>query len=759
MAEKALVVVESPAKARTIRKYLGPGYDVKASVGHVKDLPKHEMGVDVDDGFTPTYETIKGKGKVLQEIRTAAKSADIVYLAPDPDREGEAIAWHIASELELDASKIKRVLFSEITAKAIKKALENPSELNLNRFNSQQARRILDRLVGYRISPLLWQKVRRGLSAGRVQSVAVRIIVERDREVLAFVPVESWRVEGLFDSGEKPEFKARLHSHGEDKLDLKTGEQARAILDTIQGGAFAVTEVQQRETKQSPGAPFTTSRLQQEASRACRFTAKRTMSVAQRLYEGVELGDEGAVGLITYMRTDSTRLSADAVDDARAYIRREFGDAYVPAKPNVYKTKGRAQDAHEAIRPTSMDYPPDRVAPFLKAEELKLYQLIWKRFLACQMMPARFAVTRVTVGAKDGYSLRANGKVLTFAGHTAVFRAAKGADDTDESDATLPQLTEGQALEASDLAATQHFTKPPPRFTEATLVKELEEQGIGRPSTYASIISVIQEKTYAEKKDSRFHPTELGLVVTDLLVESFPELFDVGFTARMEDRLDAVEDGREDWKDLLGSFWTDFRVTLKRAETEMRDVKREEKPTDLDCPRCSETKLVIKFGKNGSFLACKQYPECTFTSEFDRTDDGKIEIREEERVGRDCAKCDDGELIFKTGRFGRFIGCTNYPTCKHTEPVKTGVGCPKCDPGQIIEKQSRRGKLFFACDQYPKCDYAQWDQPVPIACPGCGHGHVDRKVRGRDDRRVLMICPECKTEMSESEFTQATATP
>ena len=760
MAQKALVVVESPAKARTIKKYLGKDFDVKASVGHVKDLPKGDIGVDVDDGFKPKYETILGKGKVLQEIRAAAKTADMVYLAPDPDREGEAIAWHIASELQLPDEKIKRVLFNEITASAIRKALDSPLTLNQNRFNSQQARRILDRLVGYRISPLLWQKVRRGLSAGRVQSVAVRIIVEREREVIAFVPEEYWRIEGIFDSGEKPEFKGKLHQLNGERVEPKNADDANGILDTIKNGPFSVKEVQERESKKSPGAPFTTSRLQQEASKAFRFTAKRTMSIAQRLYEGVELGSEGALGLITYMRTDSTRISGDAINGVRSFIQETFGPEYLPAKPNVYKTKGRAQDAHEAIRPTSLAHPPEKVASFLKPEELKLYRLIWNRFVACQMTPARYAQTRVDIAAPGGYTLRSTGSVLIFAGHQAVFRAAKGIDETEESDATLPKLVAGQELKALNIEATQHFTKPPARFTEATLVKELEEQGIGRPSTYASIISTIQDKTYAEKKDSRFHPSELGLVVTDLLVESFPQLFDVGFTARMEDRLDAVEDGRENWRDLLGTFWTDFSATLKTAESEMRDVKREEKPTDLDCPRCSETRLVIKFGKNGSFLACKQYPECTFTSEYDRQDDGSVKIREEERVGSDCSACDDGELIYKAGRFGRFVGCTNYPTCKHTEPVKTGVGCAQCDSGAIIEKQSRRGKIFYACDQYPKCDYAQWDQPIPVACPSCGHPHVDRKVRGRDERRVLLICPSCKAEMTEAELgLGAAATP
>ena len=748
---KALVVVESPSKARTIKKYLGESYDVRASVGHVKDLPKSRMGVDIEEGFEPDYETIRGKGKVLQEIRKAAKKADIVYLAPDPDREGEAIAWHIASELKIPADKIKRVLFNEITKTAILKALDNPLELNPARFDSQQARRILDRLVGYQISPLLWDKVRRGLSAGRVQSVAVRIVVEREHQILAFDPVEYWTVDAEFDGAKPPTFKARLVRIGDGKSQsrLPDGDTAHAAVEASRPGPFRVAEVQKRDRKQSPPPPFTTSRLQQDAARAYRFTAKRTMNVAQRLYEGADLGDEGAVGLITYMRTDSTRLSDDALAMVREHIGERYGAEYLPAQPNVYKTKGRAQDAHEAIRPTSMEWPPERVQPFLEPDAHKLYSLIWKRFVGCQMSPARYAMTRVDIEAPGQHIYRASGSVKVFDGYTAVYQEHRGADDSDEAPETLPALSAGDVLELRELTAEQHFTQPPPRFTEATLVRELEEKGIGRPSTYAAIISTIQDKGYAEKQQSRFHPSELGTLVNELLVASFPNLFDVNFTARMEDQLDAIEAGEVNWRDLLKDFWAGLSVTLETARTEMRNVKREETPTDLECPR-DNAGLVIKFGRNGSFLACSNYPDCKFTSEFTRGADGAISMVEDERVGEPCTTCGEGELVYKSGRFGRFIGCSLYPTCKHTQPVKTGVRCPTCDKGDLIEKQSRRGKVFFSCSTYPECDYAQWDRPLPRPCPACQNPWLnERSSRRRRDAEGL-VCPSCGHQESPS---------
>ena len=741
---KSLVVVESPSKAKTIKKYLGAAFDVKASVGHVKDLPKNKMGIDLDSGeFAPHYETIRGKGKVLQDIRKAAKNAEMVYLAPDPDREGEAIAWHIASELKLPPERVKRVLFNEITKKAIAAALRNPLELNEPRYNSQQARRILDRLVGYQISPLLWDKVRRGLSAGRVQSVAVRIVVEREREIEAFKPEEYWSIDARFDGPSPPRFKAALAKVGSRKAALKNGEQAQAVLDAVGNGPFTVAEVKTSDRKTRPPAPFTTSRLQQDAARAFRFTAKRTMRVAQSLYEGVELGAEGAVGLITYMRTDSTRIGNEALQNVRAFVAERYGAPYLPAKPNVYKTKGRAQDAHEAIRPTSMQWTPERVKPFLSPEQLRLYTLIWNRFVGCQMTPAIHAHTSIDIAAPGDHIFRATGKVLKFDGFTVVYQKSKDVDDAAEAASTLPRLTKGETLKLHAIKANQHFTQPPPRFTEASIIRELEQKGIGRPSTYAAIISTIQSKSYVDKKEQRFHPTELGIIVTDLLIESFPQLFDVNFTARMENALDDVEAGKEDWKELLGRFWGGFSQTLETAKTEMRNIKRTETPTDLDCPKC-QSQLVIKFGKNGSFLACSSYPDCKFTGEFTKQPDGSIKRVEEERLGEACPDCDGGELLHKRGKFGRFIGCTNYPDCRYTRPISTGVDCPRCEKGFLTEKKSRRGKVFYSCSTYPKCDYAQWDRPIPEKCSACGHSHLNEKSTRRGKGPIA--CPQCGWE-------------
>jgi len=743
---KSLVVVESPSKAKTIKKYLGAAFDVKASVGHVKDLPKNKMGIDLDSGdFDPLYETIRGKGKVLQDIRKAAKNAEMVYLAPDPDREGEAIAWHIASELKIPPDRVKRVLFNEITKNAIKAALKNPLELNEPRYNSQQARRILDRLVGYQISPLLWDKVRRGLSAGRVQSVAVRIVVEREREIDAFNPEEYWNVDAMFEGATPPKFKARLAKIGKKKAALKNGDDAKKVVDTIKNGPFTVAEVKTSDRKTNPPAPFTTSRLQQDAARAFRFTAKRTMRVAQSLYEGIDLGADGAVGLITYMRTDSTRISDEALNNVRAFIGEVYGQPYLPAKPNVYKTKGRAQDAHEAIRPTDMANTPEKVKAFLTPEQLKLYTLIWNRFVGCQMMPAIHAHTGIDIAAPGDHIFRATGKVLKFDGFTVVYQKSKDVDDEAESASTLPLVTKGETLKLDKLDPKQHFTQPPPRFTEASLIRELEQKGIGRPSTYASIISTIQSKSYVDKKEQRFHPTELGVIVTELLVESFPQLFDVNFTARMENELDDVEAGKMDWKDLLGRFWGGFSQTLETAKTEMRNIKRTETPTDLKCPQC-DSALIIKFGKNGSFLACSSYKEskCRFTGEFTKQPDGTIKMVEEEKLGETCPECKEGDLLYKRGKYGRFIGCTNYPDCRYTRPISTGVDCPRCKKGYLTEKKSRRGKVFYSCSTYPTCDYAQWDRPIPEKCPTCGHDHINEKSTRRGKGPIT--CPNCGWE-------------
>ncbi len=742
---KSLVVVESPSKARTIGKYLGKGYEVMASVGHVKDLPKSRMGVDLEADFEPEYETIKGKGKILTDIRKAAKKADMVYLAPDPDREGEAIAWHIFSELKVPEEKVRRVLFNEITEKAIKAALEEPLELNHNKYNSQQARRILDRLVGYNISPLLWDKVRRGLSAGRVQTVAVRLIVEKEREIAAFKPEEYWTVDARFAGAVPPPFKAKLARIGKKKAERISGDEARAAVAEVSPGPFKVSEVKKTDRKVKPPAPFTTSRLQQEAARALRFTAKRTMSVAQRLYEGRELGELGAVGLITYMRTDSTRLSDDALADARNFIGTQYGPEYLPKEPRVYKSKGRAQDAHEAIRPTSTELPPEKVKPFLEDEEYRLYRLIWQRFIACQMTEAVYASTSVEIEGPKAHFFRTSGSILKFDGFTRVHQETQNPEEQAEAEGELPPIEVGEVVTLEHLEGKQHFTQPPARFSEATLVRELEERGIGRPSTYAAIISTIQDKKYAEKrKDGRFQPTELGTITNDLLTAAFPEFFDVSFTANMENTLDNVEDGSADWKGVLRDFWEGLSTTLETAKSEMRNVKREEVPTDLDCPK-DGYKLVIKFGKNGSFAACSNYPECRFTSEFERQDDGTIKLVSEKRTGRTCPTCNEGELVEKRGRFGRFIGCSNYPDCKHTEAISTDVTCPKCSEGTMQEKQSKKGKIFYGCSRYPQCDHAMWDRPIPKACPTCGHDHIIQKMNRSGPGKTL--CPACQTEI------------
>jgi DNA topoisomerase-1 len=755
---KALVVVESPAKAKTIKKYLGAGFTVKASVGHVMDLPKSKMGVDIEHGFAPEYVIIRGKGKIIAEIKKSAKNVDVVYLAPDPDREGEAIAYHLAQEIKSSNGNIKRILFNEITKRGITEALQHPSDINQNKFESQQARRILDRLVGYEISPILWKKVKRGLSAGRVQSVAVRIVVEREREIGAFKPVEYWTIEADVEGHEPPPFRVRLVKIDGQKSELGNGEDSRRVVEELKKSPFIVEKVDRKERKKNPLAPFITSRLQQEAARKLRFTAKKTMALAQRLYEGLELGAEGAVGLITYMRTDSTRLSDDAVTEARAYIAERYGKEYLPDDPVIYKTKKSAQDAHEAIRPTSMTYDPETVKRLLTEgaagnqeklrdveDHVRLYQLIWNRFVACQMKPAIFDQTAVDITA-GRYGLRANGQVLKFPGYSAVYHdsAEETGDTEDENDRTLPAVNEGETLKLHKIDPEQHFTQPPPRFSEASLVKELEEKGIGRPSTYANILSTIQDRGYVEKKEGRFHPTTLGTKVNDLLVESFPDILDVTFTASMEDGLDAVEDGSRDWVKLLGDFYSPFKVDLDKAVVHMRDLKREEIPTDFKCGKCNSP-MVIKWGRNGEFLACSGYPECKNTKEFLRKEDGTIEIAPEATTNEKCETC-QAPMLVKRGRFGEFLACSRYPDCKTTRPISLGVTCPRPNCGGFLtEKRSRRGKVFFGCSNYAKtqCDFVSWDRPVPQACPQCGAAFLVKRENRRGGGRVRCIADGC----------------
>ncbi len=748
-----LVVVESPAKAKTIKKYLGDGYTVKASVGHILDLPKSKIGIDIEDGFKPTYEVIQGKQKVLAEIKAAAKISSRVLLATDPDREGEAIAWHIADQI---GNKVpsQRVLFNEITKKAIQEAIQNPLELNSNKYDAQQARRVLDRLVGYQISPILWKKVRRGLSAGRVQSVAVRLVVEREEEIKKFVSVEYWSIEADLKAALPPQFRGKLIKVDGEKIEIGTEAVARPLAEEIQQKPFVVATVEKKERRRNPPPPFITSKLQQDASTRLGFSPKKTMTLSQRLYEGVELGEEGQTALITYMRTDSVRLSPDAITSAREYVTGKYGKEYLPADPIQYKTKKSAQDAHEAIRPTSLEYTPERVAPFLERDMLRLYELIWNRFLACQMVPAVFDQTTADIAAGRA-TFRASGQILKFAGYLSVYGQVAEVDKIEEAGAekmegsddekgdenkTLPQLEEGQTLELVKLLPDQHFTQPPPRFSEASLVKEMEERGIGRPSTYAAILSTIQDKEYVEKKENRLWPTELGKLVTELLLVSFPSVMDVQFTARMEDELDDVEDGKIGWVAVLGEFYEPFKKTLAVAEEQMRDVKREEHPTDLKCEKCGSP-MVIKWGRMGRFLACQGYPECKNTTDFIEKD-GKIEIVKDLPTDEVCPTCGK-PMVNKRGRFGRFLACSDYPACKTTKPVTLkGIVCPD-DGGGLAERKTRFGKSFFGCVNYPACKFASWDRPLPEKCPQCSRPFLVAKYSKKDGAYIACPDKEC----------------
>jgi DNA topoisomerase-1 len=754
---KNLVVVESPAKAKTLTKYLGRSYEVKASVGHILDLPKSKLGVDLENDFAPDYHVLQGKKKVIDELRKAAKGKENVYLAPDPDREGEAIAWHIAQKIGVPQERIKRVLFNEITKDAVRRAIQHPIELDAGKYDAQQARRVLDRLVGYQVSPLLWKKVRRGLSAGRVQSVAVRVVVERERAIRAFVPVEYWSIRARLQAGGPPPFEARLVEVGGQRLDPKAfrvenEEQALAITRAAEQGRWVVAKVETKERRRNPQPPFITSRLQQEASRKLSFNPKRTMGLAQRLYEGVELGSDGSVGLITYMRTDSTRVSPEAQAHARDLITERYGPGYLPAEPPVYKSRKQAQDAHEAIRPTSVAYTPDRVAPFLESDELKLYTLIWNRFVASQMAPAVYDQTAVDIPIGE-YLFRANGQVTKFDGFMRVY--TEGIDDRssdgeaggeNDDDRQLPPLAAGDVLDLLGVDPEQHFTQPPPRFNQAALIKELEENGIGRPSTYASIMGTILDKEYVvEDENRRLRATELGMLVTDLLVDAFPDIFNVEFTANMEGVLDGVEEGKESWVAVTRRFYDPFSKDLEHADEHMRDVKTEEIPTDFTCERCGSP-MVIRWGRRGEFLACKSYPECRNTKNFKRADDGSIQIAKEETIDRTCPKCGKPMQI-RYGRFGKFVGCTGYPDCKEVQPLKlpepVGVKCPECGIGDVVRKFSRKRKMFFSCNRYPECSFSAWDKPLAEPCPECGGKYLVEKVTKKAGAEKRCPNPEC----------------
>ena len=680
-----LVIVESPAKAKTIERYLGNKYKVKASMGHVRDLPRSQMGVNVENSFEPKYITIRGKGPVLKELKTAAKKAKKIYLAADPDREGEAIAWHLAHSLDVDINSDCRVVFNEITKDAIQESFKHPRPINMDLVDAQQARRILDRLVGYNISPLLWKKVKKGLSAGRVQSVAVRLIIDREKEIKAFTPEEYWTIEGEFLKG-KDQFTASFYSLvGHDKSELNSEEDVHSILQQLDGNKFKVISVTKKERRRNPAPPFITSSLQQEAARKLNFRAKKTMMLAQQLYEGIELGKEGTVGLITYMRTDSTRISEVAQAEAASYIKATYGENYLKDEQRKEKKQTNAQDAHEAIRPTSTLRDPNSLKEFLSRDQLRLYKLIWERFLASQM--AQAIMDTMSVDLQNGNVLfRATGSKIKFPGFMKLY--VEGTDDqVDGPEKMLPDLKEGDEVFKKDIDPKQHFTQPPPRYTEARLVKTLEERGIGRPSTYAPTLDTIQKRGYVALDNKRFVPTELGEIIHEVMVEFFPEIINVEFTARMEKGLDYVEDGKMTWIKLIDTFYQEFETNLKIAEKEME----------------------------------------------------KIEIKDEP-AGEDCENC-GSPMVFKMGRYGKFMACSNFPDCRNTKPIvkEIGVTCPACKEGQIIERKSKKKRLFYGCSRYPECEFISWDKPLPRACPKCEGLLVEKKLK----KGVQVQCVSC----------------
>jgi DNA topoisomerase-1 len=738
----SLIIVESPTKIKTIKKYLGSEFEVKASLGHVKDLPKSKLGIDIEKDFEPAYEIIKEKRKVISELKKSAKKADKIYLAPDPDREGEAIAWHVAQEIGTKDKTLYRVLFNDLTKNTVLSAINNPLKLDPEKYEAQQTRRILDRLVGYQVSPILWDKVRRGLSAGRVQTVAVRIICEREEEIRNFTEEEFWNITALLEGQNPPPFEARLVKINSKKAKVENGVQAEEIIASLKETPFIVNKVEKKEIKRFAPPPFTTSKLQQEASRRFRFSANKTMRTAQKLYEGIAIGAEGSVGLITYMRTDSVRIASEALDEAREYILNQYGKDFLPGKARVFKSPKKSQDAHEAIRPASMAYKPQDIKSYLENDEYRLYQLIWNRFVASQMNPALFDQTKIDITA-GSYFFNTKGAIMKSPGHTILYTESKEENGEENgAEKVLPEISEGEGLKLLSLTPEQNFTQPPPRFSEATLVRELEEKGLGRPSTYAAILSTIQNREYAKLERGRFHPTETGELVNELLVKNFSHVFDVKFTASMEDKLDLIEEGKLSRDKTLREFYTTFAPDLEAAKEQMRNVKREETPTEITCDKCGNP-MVIKWGRNGRFLACSNYPECKNTANIATDEKGEIGTASEQVTDTICDLCGKN-MVIKEGRFGRFLGCSGYPDCKNTKPLDTGIGCPEegCE-GTLCERRTRKGKIFYSCSNYPDCSYALWDKPLPEKCPQCDHPFlVEKYYRGKG---VAKICPnkEC----------------
>lgn len=729
--DQVLVVVESPAKARTIKKYLGTGYTVKASVGHIRDLPERELGIDIDNGFKPHYVAVKGKTKVMTELRREASKSSAIYLATDMDREGEAIAWHLKEVLDKSKVPIRRIIFNEITKHALEEAVASPRDIDLDKVNAQQARRILDRLVGYLISPVLWKIFYRGLSAGRVQSVGLRLICEREEKIRRFIAVEYWTIEGTLATEDGKEFPAKLFKVDGRKPEIPSKEAADGIVAGIRRETLTVSEVSDREKLRNPQPPFITSTLQREAAGRLGFSAKRTMVVAQQLYEGVELGPEGAVGLISYMRTDSTRVSDEAYRQGTAYLREAFGDDMPASARRGFKKAKMAQDAHEAIRPTDCLRTPDSVKQHLGKEQLAIYRLIWQRFLASLAAPAVYRVREVDIMAGERYLLRANGRMLVKPGFLAIM-----ADQKAEQDEWLPDVASGMPLSIRNLDGAQHFTEPPARYTEASLIKELEDKGIGRPSTYATILGVIQARDYVNKEAAALHPTELGEKVWKTLEALFRDIFEVDFTARMETELDKVEEGKDDWRTVVKLFYEPLTVDLEGIKNKRTELKKQVQEESKEvCANCGKN-LVKKWGKNGQFLACPGFPECRYTRP----------IEPDEAIDRACPQC-GGELVFRKGRFGRFIACKKYPVCKYTEAVTLGIACPvEACGGKVVEKKTRRGRLFYGCSNYPKCTFASWDKPTGKLCPDCSKAYLVEKNTVK--KGLYLKCPSCRHEVT-----------
>lgn len=795
--KKSLVIVESPAKAKTINKYLGSNYVVKACLGHIKDLPKSKLGVD-ETSFDAQYVVIRGKTDLVKELRKEAAKAQAVYLAPDPDREGEAISAHLAEEIAGDRP-VHRVILNEITKDEVKKAIANPTVIDLKLVQSQQTRRVLDRLVGYKISPLLWAKVKRGLSAGRVQSIALRLICDREKEIQAFVPEEYWTITAFLEGSEPPIFPAKLTRKSSEKIKVGNQEQSDRILSDLSNALYVVRDVEKKERKRNAPAPYITSKLQQDASRKFKWPVRKVMMVAQELYEGVEIGSEGAVGLITYMRTDSVRISQQALDEARQYINGEYGAQYLPGQPNFYKNKKSVQDAHEAIRPTSVARTPDSIKEYLGRDEYKLYSLIWNRFVGSQMTPALFDETIITVEAGE-YEFQASGQVMTFAGYMKVYQESEDMTE-DQQPANLPVVEKGQELRLDRIEPKQNFTQPPPRFTEAALVKELEEKEIGRPSTYATILSVIQNRSYVIKEDNRFKPTDLGFLVCDLLVQHFFELMDFKYTAHLEEELDEIEEGTKQSVDVLREFYTDFSKDLEKAYLNADNIKATGVPVDMKCPTCGsdmvkrwgkfgpfiactneECKytqnpdenpadsigevgaesehtclkcgkpLVVKVGRYGKFLACSGYPECKFTASLTKKGEGTVEV-----PGEKCPQC-GSELVIKQGRFGPFAACSRYPECKYIKPKTVDVKCPE-DGGDLVEKRTRGRKIFYGCNNYPECKFAVWNKPIPTVCPSCNAKFMVEKFRKNGPPYLECNNKECKFQIEPDAQPEPVVTP